>query len=90
MLGDQVCCAKLGDIAVLDYHPGDVRADGPKESLPLAVRLAAMRVLEEAGMDGVEEEGLYVALWRSSANAWLPIPGKRPFTPPRFGPMLFW
>ena len=24
MLGDQVCCAKMGDKAVLDYHPGDI------------------------------------------------------------------
>ena len=84
-MGDQVCCVQLGDTAVLDYHPGDVRAAEPQERLPLAVRLAVRSMLEEAGLDGVEEEGLYVALWRSSADAWLPSHGRRPLTPPTLG-----
>ena len=56
----------LGDAAVLDYHLGDVRAAEPQERPPLAVRLAVGRLLEEAGLDGMGEEGLYVAFWRSS------------------------
>ena len=35
--------------------------------------------------DGFEEECLYVALRRSSADAWLPSHGRRPFTPPALG-----
>ena len=68
MPGDKVSCVALGDTAVRDYNPGDVRGDEPKERLPLAVRLAARRLLEAAGLDGATEEGLYVALWRSSAE----------------------
>ena len=69
MLGDEVCSPHLGDTAVLDRHPGDVRGAEPIERLPLAVHLAARRrLLEEAGLVGAAEEGLYVALWRSSAG----------------------
>ena len=32
-------------------------------------------------MDGVAKEGLYVALWRSSGQAWLPSHGKCSFSP---------
>ena len=35
----QVRCIQLGDAAVLDHHPGDVRAAEPQEGLPLSVRL---------------------------------------------------
>ena len=69
MLGDWVCCAQLGDTTVLDYHRGDARGAEPTERLPLAVRLAVRRLLEESELDGAAEEGLYVAQWRSSAHA---------------------
>ena len=62
MMGDRDCCVQLGGTAVLDYHLGDVRAAEPQERLPRAVLLAVRRLLEEVGLEGVEEEGLYVAL----------------------------
>ena len=46
------------------------------------MRLAARRLLQEAGLDREVEEGLYVALWRSSADACLRSHGRRHFTPP--------
>ena len=61
MLGDQVCCVQLADTVVLDHRPGEVRMAERGERLPMAVHVAARRLLEEAGMDGVAEEGLYVA-----------------------------
>ena len=79
--GDQVCCVQLGDAAVLDHHPGEVRATEPQESLPLAVRLAVGRLLEEAGLEGVDQDNLYVALWRSAAGAWCLEHGMRPLMP---------
>ena len=85
MLGDQVCCAHLGDTTVLECHAEDVRAAEPEERLPLAVRFAAKCLVEEAGMHGVQEEGFYVALRRSHAHAWRPSHGRRPFTPPAPG-----
>ena len=57
----------------------------PKEHLPLTVRLAAKRLRDEVGRDGLEEEGLYVALRRSNTSAWRPRHGRRPFTPPSLG-----
>ena len=85
MVSDQVCGVRLGDTTVLDSHPGDVRGAEPRECLPLAARLVARRLLGEAGLNGAAEEGLYVAVWRSSAEAWLPSHSKRPFTPPLLG-----
>ena len=51
----------------------------------MTVRLAVRRLLEEAGLEVVEEQGLYVALWRSSADGWLPSRGMRPLTPQTLG-----
>ena len=82
LLGDQICYAQLGETGVLDYHAENVRGAQPTERLPRAVRLAALRLLEEPGLDGAAEEGLYVALWRSGAKARLSSHGTRPFTPP--------
>ena len=64
MLGNPFCCAQLVDTTVLDYHPGDVRGAEPRVRLPLVARC----LLEEAWLDGAAEEGVYVALWRSSAD----------------------
>ena len=62
-----------------------MRAAEPQERLPLVVRLAVRRLHEEAGLDRVEEEGLYVALWRSSVDAWLLSHGRRPLMPLTLG-----
>ena len=62
LLGDQVCYVQLGDIVVFDHRPGQVRMPEQEERLPMAVRLVARRLLREAWLDGVAEEGLYVAL----------------------------
>ena len=76
----QVRCIPLGDAAVLDHHPGDVRAVEPQEGLPLPVRLSVGRLLDEAGLDG-----LYVALWRARADAWRREQAVRPLTPQALG-----
>ena len=47
--GGQVRCVQLGDAAVLDHHPGDVRAAAQQERLRLSVRLSVGRLLDEAG-----------------------------------------
>ena len=52
----------------------------------MAVRLAAKRLLEEVGLDGVAEQGLYVALRRGNVQTWLPSHGAWPFSPPVLGP----
>ena len=62
-----------------------MRAAEPHERLARAVHLAVGRLLEVVRLEGVEEEGLYVALWRSSADAWLPSHGRRALTPPALG-----
>ena len=83
--GDRVCCVQLGGAAVLDHHLGQVRAAEQPESLPLAVRLAVGRLLEEAGLEGVSQDGLCVALRRSSASAWRLEHGVRPLMPQALG-----
>ena len=88
MLGDQVYYAQLGDTTVLDYHPRDVRGGELEERLSMAVRLAAKRLLEEAGMDGAAEEALYVAMWRRIADASLSS-HSGPSRLRRRGPMAF-
>ena len=80
MLGNQVCYVQLGDIVVFDRRPGQVRMPEQEERLPMAVRLVARRLLREAWLDGVAEEGLYVGL-----GAWLPSHGARPLSPPVLG-----
>ena len=56
---------QLGDAAVLDHHPGDVRAAETQEGLPLSVRLSVGRLLDEAVLEDVRRDcGLYVAVWR--------------------------
>ena len=45
------------------------------------VRLAAGRLLEGAALEGVDQDGLCVALWRSSAGAWRLEHGMKPLTP---------
>ena len=78
----QVSCIQLGDAAVLDHHPGDVRAAEPQEGLPLSVRLSVGRLLDEAGLEDVRRDsGLYVALWRGGADAWRRELAVRPLTP---------
>ena len=78
----QVRCVQLGDAAVLGHHPGDVRAAEPQEGLPLSVHLSVGRLLDEAGLEDVRrDEGLYVALWRGGADAWLREQAVRPLTP---------
>ena len=62
MLDNQICCALLGDTTILGNHPEDARLAEPRDRLPLAVRLAARRMLEEAGLDGAPKEGPYIAL----------------------------
>ena len=82
----QVCCVQLGDTAVLGHHPGDVLAAEPEEGLPLSVRLAVGRLLDGAGLEDVRrDEGLYVALWRGGAHAWLREQAVRPLTPQALG-----
>ena len=78
----QVRCIQFGDAAVLDHHPGDVRAAEPQEGLPLPVRLSVGRLLDEAGLEDVRwDRGLYVALWRGGADAWRREQAVRPLTP---------
>ena len=82
----QVRCIQLGDAAVLDHHPGDVRAAEPQEGLPLSVRLSVGRLLDEAGLEDVRRDsGLYVALWRGGADAWRRQQAVRPLTPQALG-----
>ena len=57
-IGDQICCVRLGDTGVLHCHPGDVQGAEQQEHIPLAVRPAVRRRLEEAGLERVVEEGL--------------------------------
>ena len=83
---DQVRSIQLGDAAVLDHHPGDVRAAEPQEGLPLSVRLSVGRLLNEAGLEDVRRDGgLYVALWRGGADAWCREQAMRPLTPQALG-----
>ena len=77
----RVSCVQLGDAAVLDHHPGEVRAAEPPENLPLSVRLSVGRLIDEAGLEDARRDGLYVALWRSGAGAWRRGLGVRPLTP---------
>ena len=44
---------------------------------PLAIHLALQCLLDAAGLNGVAQESLCVALSRHSARAQLPIPGVR-------------
>ena len=75
----------------MDHHLGAVRAAEPQEILPLLVRLSVGRLLEEAGLDDVRRDGgLYVALWRSGADAWRRELAVRPSRPQRWGPMRSW
>ena len=46
----QVRRIQLGDAAVVDHHPGEVRAAEPHEGLPLSVRLSVGCLLDEAGL----------------------------------------
>ena len=62
-----------------------MRAAELQEHLPLAVRLAMGRLLEEAGLEGPDQDGLHVALWRRSAGAWRLERGMRPLTPEALG-----
>ena len=82
---DRVCCVQLGDAAVLDHHLAEVRAAEPLEYLPVSVRLSVGRLIDEAGLEDVRWDGLYVALWRSRADAWRPGLGTRPLTPQALG-----
>ena len=82
----QVRCVQLGDAAVLGHHPGDVRAAGSQEGLPLSVRLSVGRLLDEARLEEVRrDDGLYVALWRGGADAWRREQAVRPLTPQALG-----
>ena len=82
----QVRCIQLGDAAVLDHHPGDVRAAEPHEGLPLSVRLSVGRLLNDAGLEDVRlGGGLYVAMWRGGAHAWRREQAVRPLTPQALG-----
>ena len=83
--GDRVSCVPLGDAAVLDHHPAEVRAAEQPEHLALAVRLSVGRLLDEAGLEGVRRTPLYVALWKSGAEAWHLEHGVRPLTPQALG-----
>ena len=78
----QVRCIQLGDAAVLDHHPGEVRAAEPQEGLLLLVRLLVGCLLDEAGLEHVRQDsGLYNALWRRGADAWRRELAVRPITP---------
>ena len=82
----QVRCNQLGNAAVLDNHPGDVRAAEPQESLLLSVRLSVGRLLDEAGLKDVRRDsGLFVALWRGGADAWRREQAVRPLTSQALG-----
>ena len=82
----QVRCIQLGDAAVLDHHPGDVRAAEQQEGVPLSVRLSVGRLLDEAGLEDLRRDGgLYVALWRGGAYAWRREQAMRPLTPQALG-----
>ena len=82
----QVRCIQLGDAAVLDHYPSEVRAAEPHERLPLSVRLSVGRMLDEAGLKDVRRDGgLYMALWRSRADAWRRELAVRLLTPPALG-----
>ena len=50
------------------------------------MRLSLGRLLDEAGLEDVCRDGsLYVALWRSGADAWRRKLAMRPLTPPALG-----
>ena len=50
------------------------------------MRLSVGRLLDEAGLEDVcRDGGLYVALWRSGADAWRSELAVRPLTPPALG-----
>ena len=82
---DRVHRVQLGDTAVLDHHPGEVRAAEAQKTLPLSVRLSVERLNVEAGLEDVRRDGLYVAVWRSGADAWRRGLGMRPLTPQALG-----
>ena len=65
---DRVRCVQMGDAAVLDHHPGEVRGAEPQENLPLSVHLSVGRLINEAGREDVRRDGTYVPLWRSGAD----------------------
>ena len=82
----QVRRIRPGDAAVLDHHPGEVRAAELQEGLPLSVRLSVGRLLHEAGLEDVRRDsGLYMALWRDGADAWRRELAVRPLTLPALG-----
>ena len=84
--GGQVRCIHLRDAAVLDHHPGDVRAAEPQEGLPLSVRLSLGLLLDEAGLEDVRRDGgLSVALWLGGADAWRREQAMRPLEPEALG-----
>ena len=58
---DRVSCVQLGDAAVLDHHPGEVRAAELPKNLPLSVRLSVGRFIDEAGLEDVRRDSLYLA-----------------------------
>ena len=77
---------QLGDAAVLDHHPGDVRAAEPREGIPLSVRLSVVRLLDEAGLEDVRRDGgLYVPPWRGGSDAWRREQAMRPLMPQALG-----
>ena len=80
-----VRCVQLGDAAVLDHHLGEVQAAKPQENLPVSVRLAVGRLLDDTGLEDVRRDSLYVALWRSGADAWRRELIMRPLTSPALG-----
>ena len=83
--GDRVSFIQLGDAAVPDHHPGEVRAAEPQEHLPLSVCLSVGRLLDAAGLEDVRWDGLYVAMSRSGADACRLEHGMSPLTPQALG-----
>ena len=82
---DRVSCVQQVDAAVLDHHPGEVQLAEPPEHLLLSVRLSVGCMLDEAGLEDVHWDGLYMALWRSGADAWRHGLRMRPLTPQTMG-----
>ena len=82
---DRVRCVQLGDAGVLDQHPGEVRAAEPQENLPLSMRLLVGCLIVGGGLKDVRRDGMYVALWRSGADAHRRELQMRPLTPQALG-----
>ena len=61
-LDEQICCVRLGDTAVFDSRLVDIQMAAKGQRTTLAVRPAVQCLLSTGGLDGVAEEGLYVAL----------------------------